>query len=92
MTCGSTAVVWNKPVGRAKLGDLAKRESNSQGGKTGGTKNRTCPKAGPRILMPYAARFAFAAGFGSGCAAFLAFSFAANSCLTLRVTASASTP
>ena len=36
--------------------------------------------------------FAFAAGFGSGFVAFLAFSFAANSCLTLRATASVSTP
>ncbi len=35
---------------------------------------------------------AFAAGFGSGFAAFLAFSFTANSCFTLTATASVSTP
>lgn len=41
-----------------------------------------------RFLVVYAA---FEAGFAVGCAAFLAFSFAANSCRTLRAMASVST-
>ena len=59
---------------------------------TGAHKNGPARRQVQRFTICYAARLDFAAGFGSGFAAFLAFSFAANSCLTLRATASVSTP
>ena len=80
-----------KPVGWEKHGAPVSW-SDLQGGKTGAQKWRSAV-ADPRIdSCPQAAFLtfgcvAFAAGFGAS----LAFSFAANSCLTLRLMASTST-
>lgn len=81
MLCGFEPVGWVRMARRGIAGTF-------QGGKTG--KERTCPGGRPKVLLrTYAV--AFFAGFAVPCAAFLPFSFAANSCLTLAVIASVST-
>lgn len=55
-------------------------------------KKRPARRQVRRFTICNAARLDFVAGFGSGLVAFLAFYFAANSCLTLRTTASVSMP
>ena len=81
------------PVGWAKHGAFADGESDLQGGKTGRYAKKDLPEGRSEDSgFCYAALFAFAVGFGSDLAAFLAFCFAANSCFILMATASVSTP
>src|ERR1039458_4047036 len=81
---------FSSPSGKTWRSDLAERPSGRQDGRT---KKMGSAEADPRIDSCSQAVFlafggiAFAAGFGAS----LAFSFAANSCLTLRLMASTST-
>lgn len=58
----------------------------------GWNKKWTCPKAGPNMNDLLSGPLCIPPGFDSDFAAFLAFSFAANSRLTFRAKASVSTP
>ena len=92
------------PSGGPEMTLLPSGRSIERGWEDGqvGTKMRSLYRARLRRVLSladdYAAVFlavlasGLAGGFGSGLAAFLALSFAANSCFTLRATASVSIP